>query len=721
MNNIKIANRLLIVICVLSALLVLVGAVGLYGLSRGDEAMDDSFNQSTIPIQRLGEIESLMLANRLAVANAIMEQTPERTAATVDSVEKNIATITKAWEAYLASNLSVEEKTAAAAFAERRMKFVQEGLRPSLAALKAGKYEDAKRVVIENVRPLYAAAAQLAEEMQRKLAESARQRHSTQSERYHTIRNVSIASIVVGLMFAWWFGLVLARGIAAPLQRGVAVARAVSEGDLTQHVQAQGSDEIAELMHALSDMQNHLATVVSVVRQSSEGIATASAEIASGNHDLSNRTESQANALQQTASSMDQLSNTVGQNAENARTANQLAINASNVAVKGGEVVAQVVDTMRGINEASRKIADIITVIDGIAFQTNILALNAAVEAARAGEQGRGFAVVAGEVRSLAGRSAEAAKEIKSLINASVERVGQGTVLVDEAGATMTEVVEAIRRVTDLMGEISAASAEQSAGVKQVGEAVGQMDQVTQQNAALVEEMAAAAASLKTQAQELVQTVAVFKVGQGDTHVAMPAPVRSHDPDAKPYHGLERRAGGVPRGAAARGRPAAGMAPRGGGTSSGGESDINLDNAIKAHADWRTKLRAAATSGENLDADTIGRDDCCELGKWLQGTGSSKYGGKSSFVALIEAHEQFHHEAGKVARTVNHGQGAEAAQMLESGTPFSQVSNEVTRLIVQLKRELKGSTGSGAHPAAAPTKPAAPAAATAGEGEWETF
>jgi methyl-accepting chemotaxis protein len=260
----------------------------------------------------------------------------------------------------------------------------------------------------------------------------------------------------------------------------------------------------------------------------------ASAEIAQGNNDLSRRTEEQASALEETAASMEQLSATVKQNADNAKQANQLAMGASTVAVKGGEVVSQVVTTMKGINDSSKKIADIISVIDGIAFQTNILALNAAVEAARAGEQGRGFAVVASEVRSLAGRSADAAKEIKGLITASVERVEQGTALVDEAGATMTEVVTSIRRVTDIMGEISAASSEQSAGVAQVGEAITLMDQATQQNAALVEESAAAAESLKQQAQQLVQAVQVFELGDGEAPPApavAPAPAERRGPN----------------------------------------------------------------------------------------------------------------------------------------------------------------------------------------------
>lgn len=378
------------------------------------------------------------------------------------------------------------------------------------------------------------------------------------------------ASVAIALTVAVLTALWIIRSITGPINQAVAIARAVAAGDLSVHIEAQGKSETAQLLMALKDMQASLIRLVANVRQGSESVATASAEIASGNHDLSSRTENQASALQETAASMEQLSSTVKQNADSARQANQLAMNASSVAVKGGDVVGQVVDTMRGINDASRKISDIISVIDGIAFQTNILALNAAVEAARAGEQGRGFAVVASEVRSLAGRSAEAAREIKTLINASVERVEQGTTLVDEAGATMTEVVSSIRRVTDIMGEISAASNEQATGVAQVGEAVAQMDQATQQNAALVEEMAAAASSLKSQAQELVQVVAGFKLSSKDAMqgTASPAAVRSHKPGAAPFKGIERRGGGIPQGAAARSpasaraKPSAAPAPK---------------------------------------------------------------------------------------------------------------------------------------------------------------
>jgi methyl-accepting chemotaxis protein len=346
-----------------------------------------------------------------------------------------------------------------------------------------------------------------------------------------TGKRAAIISVVLmlgvcgaGLIGGLFFSRKIVDQIGADPRDAASVVRRVAEGDLNAVVALRPGD-VTSLMAQLKAMQDSLAGVVSKVRQGAQGVASASVEIAQGNQDLSARTEQQASALQETAASMEQLNATVRQNADSAHQANQLALNACSVAVKGGDVVAQVVDTMKGINDASGKIADIISVIDSIAFQTNILALNAAVEAARAGDQGRGFAVVASEVRSLAGRSADAAKEIKALIGASVTRVAQGTALVDQAGVTMGEVVDVIKRVSDLVGEISAASSEQSQGVAQVGQAVTQMDQSTQQNATLVEEMAATASGLKSQAQALVQVVSVFKLGDI-------APAQRLQPDA---------------------------------------------------------------------------------------------------------------------------------------------------------------------------------------------
>ena len=321
-----------------------------------------------------------------------------------------------------------------------------------------------------------------------------------------------VAGAVVAVLLAIGLAMWIIRSITGPLQQALNVAERVAEGNLTINVHSSRGDELGTLLRAMEKMTHNLTGIVATVRGASDSIATGSDQIATGNADLSQRTEEQASSLEETAATMEELGSTVKQNAQNAREADQLAQKASSVASLGGDVVGKVVQTMKGIDEASRKIADIITVIDGIAFQTNILALNAAVEAARAGEAGRGFAVVAGEVRTLAQRSAQAAKEIKDLITTSVERVGQGTALADKAGTTMEEIVQAIQRVISIMSEIASASSEQSDGVAAVGNAVSQLDQVTQQNAALVEESAAAAASLKQQAQALVQAVSVFQL-----------------------------------------------------------------------------------------------------------------------------------------------------------------------------------------------------------------
>jgi len=520
MNHLKVSARLTILIGFLSALLVAVGGLGLFGIGQSNDALKSVYEQSTVPAAQLGRINSLLLHNRLAVYAALVSPTPENIGQRSAEVESNMAAIGKEWAAYMTSQLAPEEAALAKGFAQDRKTFMQEAMLPALVALRANDLKEAERLAAEKIGPLAVPMERGIDALVKIQVDDARRGYDEAAKRYTAIRTVSMAAIAGGLLFAVLFGSRMVSSITRELGgepgQAAELARSVAAGDLSARVALRAGDSTS-LMAQLKEMQVRLAKVVGSVRANSESVATASAQIAQGNLDLSQRTEEQASVLEKTAATMEELSATVRQNADNARQANQLALDASNVAIQGGEVVGQVVDTMKAINDSSKRIADIIGVIDGIAFQTNILALNAAVEAARAGEQGRGFAVVASEVRSLAGRSADAAKEIKSLIGASVERVEQGTALVDHAGATMTEVVGSIKRVTDIMSKISVASAEQSAGIVQVATAVSQMDQVTQQNAALVEESAAAAESLKAQAVELVQIVAVFKLTQEDS------------------------------------------------------------------------------------------------------------------------------------------------------------------------------------------------------------
>ena len=543
-KRMKISTRLMILGGMMSALVIVLTGLGWFGMGTSSAALRSVYEDRTVPAGQMGHIEAMILENRLALALAVATPTPEVIAASTATVDANIAAITKAWDALMVTKLTVAGENLAKTFAEDRKRFVMEGLQPAVKALRANDITETQRLLTEKVAPLYIPVHKGIKSLIQLELDEAKKAFVDAEMRDSTIRTLSIAIFVVGMLASGIYNLVLIRSIRGQLgaepAEAAEVAKTVGAGDLSMQIQLKPGDETS-LMAQLKSMQESLTKVVTRVRQGSESLETASSEIAQGNSDLSARTEQQASALEETAASMEQLSATVKQNADSASQANQLARSASVVAIQGGEVVSQVVETMKGINESSRRIADIIQVIDGIAFQTNILALNAAVEAARAGEQGRGFAVVATEVRSLAGRSAEAAKEIKSLISASVERVERGTSLVDQAGATMTEVVSSIRRVTDIMGGISAASSEQALGVVQVSEAVMLMDQATQQNAALVEEMAAAASSLKSQAHELVTTVAVFKLpaGQGGitarrAPVARQAPAKRAAPSRAP-------------------------------------------------------------------------------------------------------------------------------------------------------------------------------------------
>jgi methyl-accepting chemotaxis protein len=404
-----------------------------------------------------------------------------------------------------------ETRALMVAVGEQRKAYI--GVREGLfGRLKGGDIEGTEKDADALLAP--AAAAYLARidalvtELEKRLNAEVSNQYAVGAQAVTLLVVLCVLAVLVGAAMSW----VITRSVVLPLRRAVAASRRIAEGDLSRQIAEPRSDEAGELLRALDGMQASLRHLVGQVRATTDSIGTASAEIASGSADLSQRTEHTATSLQETASAIEQLTGTVRQTADSARTANQLASSARSVAERGGEVVSQVVSTMQEINAGSKRIADIIGTIDGIAFQTNILALNAAVEAARAGEQGRGFAVVASEVRSLAQRSAAAAREIKNLIGASVEKVDSGTRLVADAGSTMTELVASVKRVSDLIGEISAAAAEQSGGIGQINQAVTQLDQATQQNAALVEESTAAAESLQAQARQLAGVVASFRV-----------------------------------------------------------------------------------------------------------------------------------------------------------------------------------------------------------------
>ncbi|CAE6832113.1 hypothetical protein R70006_06704 [Paraburkholderia domus] len=583
-KGITIKARIGLTMAFLAALLVAIGVFGLFGMSRSNDAYQDTFTNAMPSAVDIGNAELYAARERLALDRAaFMVGTPDA-ASVIERARLMRATSDTWWKKYMDLPRDAEEDRLAQDVVAKR-----DALHQQLDQFSATIAANDQTKVVDNAKRLQATYNDLAtsDDALRKFQfVSAKQGYDSAQSSFEVFRMVSAGALLVGVLAAVMSYLTLSRAIGRPLDAALCHFDAISAGDLRRPVVVTSRDEMGQLLDGISKMQRSLTETVRTVRSGSESIATATRQIAAGNIDLSSRTEEQASALQETASSMEELTGTVKQNADNARQASSLAANASEIANKGSAVVSQVVGTMGDINQSSAKIADIISIIEGIAFQTNILALNAAVEAARAGEEGRGFAVVAGEVRSLAQRSSAAAKEIKELIDTSVERVQSGSALVDEAGRTMTEIIGAVQRVTDIMGEIAAASEEQSSGIDQVARAVTQMDEVTQQNAALVEEAAAAASSLEDQAGKLRTAVAVFQLEEsGFKAPVSPAPKRAAAP-VRPMAARKVSQAGAQPATVAKAPAAPAAAPA-------------------AAAPTRTPAKATASTGSDQDWETF--------------------------------------------------------------------------------------------------------------------
>ncbi|MDO8178313.1 MAG: methyl-accepting chemotaxis protein [Undibacterium sp.] len=530
MLNLTIKLRLIATMAVMGIMLTIGGAMGIYGVRNSNAVIQELFSNQLPSVENIGSSRVLMLRARTALDRAIAHPEFPDTANTIKRSEDFFNKSDESWKKYLALPQTPDEKIISDEVTIAREKFLKEGFTPMLSAIKAGNKEDADKINMTLIPPLFSAYSDKVIALSEYQFKNAEEKLKESQKAFTLFVWVDILGVLAGLSAVFISAFFLLRAIHNPLKFLLEQFDAIGNGDLSHQIKPKSKDEMGQLLGGLENMRQSLVQTVTVVRQGSASIAVSSAEIASGNMDLSSRTENQAASLEETASSMEELTSTVQQNADNARQANTLALKASDVASKGGQVVGDVVHTMSSIKESSRKIVDIIGVIDGIAFQTNILALNAAVEAARAGEQGRGFAVVATEVRNLAQRSAGAAKEIKELINDSVEKVDVGSRLVDDAGKTMDDIVVSIKGVADIMAEITAASAEQSDGISQVNLAITNMDEATQQNAALVEQAAAAATSMEEQANNLNQAVSIFKVDASDSGSRSNAPGLSVKP-----------------------------------------------------------------------------------------------------------------------------------------------------------------------------------------------
>ena len=542
-SRLSTAAQLGLGFAVVVAFLIALGAASAWGLARMSALSKTVYDDRVVPLGQLSEVTRVMLRNRVLLLDMFEKPSADNVAKRSAEVDKNFALGAQQWKAFLATSMTAEETTLAGKFDKGFDAYNGQGLAPAVAAMRAGRIDEARSIYRDKVSPLAPAATEALEQLVALQVRVAAEANAQGEALSHRLNLVIVGLAIAAALIATAIAVLLTRGLVRKLGAEpadlAAVAERIAQGDLSK---LDAPPAIAgSVMASMQTMHSALTRLVTEVRAGIDSVATASAQIAAGNQDLSSRTEQQASSLQETAASMEQMTAAVRTNADSARQADGLARGASEVAGRGGTAVSEVVSTMGEIQAASRRIEEIISVIDGIAFQTNILALNAAVEAARAGEQGRGFAVVAGEVRNLAQRSAQAAKEIKSLISDSVQKIDNGSARVQVAGQTIDDVVQQVNRVSRLIGEITASTAEQSSGITQVSEAVTQLDQVTQQNAALVEQGAAAAASLREQADKLARAIAVFRLSQDQAAAAI-ASAQHRSKAIAPKRPVERKA-----------------------------------------------------------------------------------------------------------------------------------------------------------------------------------
>jgi methyl-accepting chemotaxis protein len=560
--NLTIRTRLIATMALLGVLIIFIGARGVLALHTSNNVLKDVYSNSMVSMKAIYEAQIQIDRARLSLDRVALSPDAANVQDTLKRTQDFIDGNEKYWKSYLALPFGDGEKALADQVEATRQALIKDGLQAAIKALGSKDKAEIDRLMLTEVTRLFRLYVDASEKLSTYQLKSTEEQYAESQSAYQRSMTLAIVTIVAGILLAGVSGLFLLRAVMQPLDQARSHFHAMADGNLSNAIEVGRKDEMGEMMEGLQQMQERLAGTVRSVREGSDAIATASSEIAAGNLDLSRRTEQQAANLEETASSLEQLTSTVKQNSDNARQANALAMSASDIALKGGELVTRVIDTMGSITESSDKIADIIGVIDGIAFQTNILALNAAVEAARAGEQGRGFAVVATEVRNLAQRSAAAAKDIKALITDSVEKVGSGSALVNEAGATMGEIVTSVRRVTDIISEISSAGREQEIGIEQINTAVAEMDNVTQQNAALVEQAAAASQAMQEQAVKLAEMVAVFQVSGGSAAPRAPVRVPVAAAPAAPTLKLPAKSAARPAAKAAAAKPAARPAPK---------------------------------------------------------------------------------------------------------------------------------------------------------------